>query len=137
MSISRVASYGVGSAGEERGELNDTFAVFAFVIDSDADKNKSGNVTANPTLAIETSPGNYQLWYSLTAALMSSRPRLLGRPSAGIAARTRTRASSRNAIALQERRIIPTRPSVSAGALPSRQPGSSSTPVNCGARRSC
>jgi hypothetical protein len=54
-----------GLSGRERGELSDTFAVFAFVIDSDADKNKSGNVTANPTLAIETSPGNYQLWYVL------------------------------------------------------------------------
>jgi hypothetical protein len=54
-----------GLSGRERGELSDTLAVFAFVIDSDADKNRSGNVTANPTLAIETSPGNYQLWYVL------------------------------------------------------------------------
>ena len=51
----------------ERGELSDTFAVFAFVIDSDADKNKSGNVTANPTLAIETSPE--------LSALVLPRPR--------------------------------------------------------------
>src|SRR6476646_9538153 len=62
----------------ERGKLSDTFAVFAFVIDSDADKNKEGNVTANPTLAIETSPGNYQLWYFLDRGVDIEQAKVIG-----------------------------------------------------------
>jgi hypothetical protein len=67
-----------GLSGRERGELSDTFAVFAFIIDSDADKNKSGNVTANPTLAIETSPGNYQLWYFLDRGIDVDQAKAIG-----------------------------------------------------------
>ena len=67
-----------GLTGKERGKLNDTFAVFAFVIDGDADKNKEGNVTASPTLAIETSPGNYQLWYVLDRSLDVDQAKLIG-----------------------------------------------------------
>jgi hypothetical protein len=67
-----------GLSGRERGELSHTFAVFAFIIDSDADKNKSGNVTANPTLAIETSPGNYQLWYFLDRGIEVEQAKVIG-----------------------------------------------------------
>src|SRR5262245_14944417 len=68
-----------GLTDKERGKLNDTFAVFAFIIDSDADKNKSGNVTANPTLAIETSPGNYQLWYVLDRSIDIDQAKAIGK----------------------------------------------------------
>jgi hypothetical protein len=44
--------------GNKRGELEDTVWVLGLVIDSDADKGKAGNITAKPSLAVETSPGN-------------------------------------------------------------------------------
>ena len=72
--------------GKKRGELNDTVWVLGLVVDSDADKNKAGNVTARPSLAVETSPGNYHLWYLFDRAIPAAQARTIGeaiRKSAG------------------------------------------------------
>jgi hypothetical protein len=72
--------------GNKRGELNDTVWVLGLVVDSDADKNKAGNVTAKPSLAVETSPGNYHLWYLFDHAIPVAQARMIGeaiRKSAG------------------------------------------------------
>jgi RepB DNA-primase from phage plasmid len=67
-----------GLLGKQRGTFEDTVWVLGLVIDSDADKNKSGNVTARPTLATETSPGNFQLWYLFTRAITVAQARPIG-----------------------------------------------------------
>jgi hypothetical protein len=64
--------------GNRRGGLEDTECVFGLVADCDADKNKGGNITARPSLAVETSPGNYQLWYLFTHAIPAEQARLIG-----------------------------------------------------------
>jgi hypothetical protein len=64
--------------GNKRGSVEDTAWVFALVVDCDADKGKGGNVTARPSLAIETSPGNYHLWYLLARAITATQARLIG-----------------------------------------------------------
>jgi RepB DNA-primase N-terminal domain len=65
-------------SGKKRGELNDTTLVFGLVVDSDADKGKAGNVSVRPSLAVETSPGNYHLWYLFTQAIPAQRAKELG-----------------------------------------------------------
>ena len=55
--------------GKQRGTIEETVWVLGFVVDSDADKGKAGNVTAEPTLEVETSPGNRHLWYLLNQAI--------------------------------------------------------------------
>jgi hypothetical protein len=67
--------------GSKRGGLNDTCWVFGLVADCDADKNKGGNVTVRPSLAIETSPGNFHLWYLFPALFQPHRPSSLAMPS--------------------------------------------------------
>ena len=72
--------------GNKRGELEDTVWVLGLVVDSDADKNKAGNVTAKPSFAVETSPGNYHLWYLFDRAIPATQARAIGeamRKSAG------------------------------------------------------
>jgi hypothetical protein len=64
--------------GNRRGSIDDTAWVFALIVDSDNDKGKGGNVTARPSMAIETSPGNYHLWYLLTRAVTATQARLIG-----------------------------------------------------------
>jgi hypothetical protein len=64
--------------GKQRGTLEETVWVFGFVVDSDADKGKGGNVTARPSLAIETSPGNYHLWFLLNRAIPAAQAKLIG-----------------------------------------------------------
>lgn len=64
--------------GNRRGGLEDTAWVFGLVIDSDADKGKGGNVTVRPTLATETSPGNFQLWYLFDRAILAAQAKLIG-----------------------------------------------------------
>jgi hypothetical protein len=49
--------------GNTRGGLEDTVFVFATVVDSDGDKGKGGVVIADPSITIETSPGNRHGWY--------------------------------------------------------------------------
>jgi RepB DNA-primase from phage plasmid len=72
--------------GNKRGELEDTVWVLGLVVDSDTDKGKGGNVTAKPSLAVETSRGNYHLWYLLDRAIPAAQARAIGeaiRKSAG------------------------------------------------------
>ena len=67
-----------GLRGNKRGGLEDTAWVFGLVADCDADKNKGGNITVKPSLAIETSPGNFQLWYLFTRAIPAEQARIIG-----------------------------------------------------------
>ena len=67
-----------GLRGKQRGTLEETAWVFGFVIDSDADKGRAGNVTAEPTLEVETSPGNSHLWYLLDQAIPAAQAKPLG-----------------------------------------------------------
>ena len=64
--------------GNKRGEFEDTVWVLGLVVDSDADKNKGGNVIAKPSLAVETSPGNYHLWYLFDRAIPGAQARVIG-----------------------------------------------------------
>jgi hypothetical protein len=65
-------------SGRKRGGLEDTAWVFGLVADCDADKNKGGNITARPSLAVETSPGNFQLWYLFTCAIPGAQAKPIG-----------------------------------------------------------
>jgi len=66
--------------GNSRGKLEDTAAVFALVIDSDADKQMGWepNGTASPSMAVETSPGNFQYWFFLRDAVAADTGQKLG-----------------------------------------------------------
>jgi RepB DNA-primase from phage plasmid len=64
--------------GNKRGGIEDTTAVFGLVADCDADKGKGGNVIARPSLAIETSPGNFHLWYLLDRAIPAAQAKRVG-----------------------------------------------------------
>jgi RepB DNA-primase from phage plasmid len=64
--------------GNRRGSIEDTTAVFGLVADCDADKGKGGNVIARPSLAIETSPGNFHLWYLLDRAIPAAQAKRIG-----------------------------------------------------------
>jgi Family of unknown function (DUF5906)/RepB DNA-primase from phage plasmid len=67
-----------GDLGSRRGELKDTAAVFGLVIDSDADKNKAWRPTAQPSMTVETSPGNFQYWFLLEKAVSAEVGKKLG-----------------------------------------------------------
>ena len=67
-----------GLRGKQRGTAEETAWVFGLVVDSDSDKGKGGNVTAKPSLAIETSPGNYHLWFLFTRAIPAAQAKLIG-----------------------------------------------------------
>jgi RecA-family ATPase len=58
-----------GLRGNERGKLSDTVAVFALVIDSDADKGMGWDPTVRVSMTVETSPGNFQFWFFLREAI--------------------------------------------------------------------
>src|SRR5262249_52470549 len=58
-----------GLTGKQRGGLADTVAVFALVVDSDADKGKAWTPTAPMSLMVETSPGNAHDWLFWERAL--------------------------------------------------------------------
>jgi hypothetical protein len=64
--------------GSQRGGLEDTAWVFGLVADCDADKNKAGNITARPSLVIETSPGNFHYWYLFTRAIPAAQAKVIG-----------------------------------------------------------
>jgi hypothetical protein len=70
----------VSLRGSERGKLEVTIAVFALVIDSDADKGMGWTppATIRPSMIVETSPGNFQFWFFLRAALDAERAQKLG-----------------------------------------------------------
>src|SRR6516162_735924 len=67
-----------GVRGRQRGKLEDTAWVFGLVADCDGDKNKGGNITVRPSLAVETSPGNYHLWYLFTRAIPATQAKAIG-----------------------------------------------------------
>ena len=66
--------------GSERGKLEVTIAVFALVIDSDADKGMGWTppATVRPSMTVETSPGNFQFWFFLRTAIGYERAQKLG-----------------------------------------------------------
>jgi hypothetical protein len=69
-----------GLRGRKRGELKNTACVFALAVDSDADKNMAWAppVGLRPSLTVETSPGNHQLWFFFDKALSPVRAQRLG-----------------------------------------------------------
>jgi hypothetical protein len=67
-----------GLRGSERGKLADTAAVFALVVDSDADKQMGWNPTVRPSMIVETSPGNHQYWLFLKEAVTPQVGQALG-----------------------------------------------------------
>src|SRR5262249_9544420 len=66
--------------GKKRGALAETVAVFALVIDSDADKGMGWTPPATicPTMTVETSPGNHQFWFFLRTAITAGVAQYLG-----------------------------------------------------------
>src|SRR5262249_13101751 len=64
--------------GKQRGALKDTIAVFALVVDSDADKNEAWFPTVPVSLSVETSPGNVHSWFFLKRAVEGKTGKVLG-----------------------------------------------------------
>jgi hypothetical protein len=66
--------------GNARGKLTDTAAVFALVVDSDADKQMGWipSPTTRPSMTVETSPGNHQYWLFLREAISPELAQKLG-----------------------------------------------------------
>jgi len=67
-----------GFTGKERGKLEDTVALFALVVDSDADKGIGWQPTVPVSLAVETSPGNAHYWFFLEQAVNHTTGQKLG-----------------------------------------------------------
>jgi hypothetical protein len=61
-----------------RGEGDDTRAVFALVLDRDCDKGKAGEQFVEPSMRVETSPGNAHDWLMFEKALPYEKARRLG-----------------------------------------------------------
>jgi RecA-family ATPase len=64
--------------GGARGTLADTRAVFAIIVDSDADKEIGWQPTVPPSMTVETSPGNFQFWFFLREAVTAEIGKALG-----------------------------------------------------------
>src|SRR6185437_12164399 len=64
--------------GRSRGTIEDTAAVFALVVDRDADKGIAGIELAEPTWRVETSPGNSHDWFVLDRAIGGKEGQTLG-----------------------------------------------------------
>ena len=77
-SISKAEFVRPGLQGKRRGKLEDTAAVFALVIDSDADKGMAWMPTVRPSMSVATSPGNFQYWFFLEKAIAAEQARKLG-----------------------------------------------------------
>jgi len=68
-----------GNTASKRGGLQQTVGVFAFVVDSDGDKNLAGTLNGvKPSLVVETSPGNSQPWLFLNRAMAAEEAQQLG-----------------------------------------------------------
>jgi hypothetical protein len=67
-----------GLKGKQRGGLDDTAAVFALTIDSDADKGAAWTPTVPISLAVETSPNNAHFWLFLERAVDAKTGQTLG-----------------------------------------------------------
>lgn len=63
---------------DKRGSISDTVGVFGFVNDADADKGKAGRLDVEPSLVVETSPGNFHHWLLLDRAIPADAARSLG-----------------------------------------------------------
>jgi len=64
--------------GKGRGDIEDTHLVLALVVDADADKDKGGVVTAEPTLVVKTSPGKAHRWFFFDRALTVAEAKAIG-----------------------------------------------------------
>jgi hypothetical protein len=58
-----------GLRANARGKKDDTVAVFALAVDSDADKGKAWMPTARVSLDVKTSPGNDHFWFFFERAI--------------------------------------------------------------------
>ena len=68
-----------GLPSDKRGRIDATPAVFAFVIDRDADTKKGGrSINGGASLVVETSPGNVHEWLFLTRALNAKKAKAFG-----------------------------------------------------------
>lgn len=65
-----------GASG--RGSASDTVGVFGLVVDADADKGRASQADVQPSLAVETSPGNAHHWFLLDRALPAAEAKNLG-----------------------------------------------------------
>ena len=64
--------------GNTRGTLAETAAVFALVVDSDADKQMGWTPTVPVSMTVATSPGNFQYWLFLREAVSAETGKQLG-----------------------------------------------------------
>src|SRR6266436_8239382 len=67
-----------GLRGNARGTLADTVAVFALVVDSDADKQMGWSPTVPVSMTVTTSPGNFQFWFFFREAVSAETGKKLG-----------------------------------------------------------
>ncbi|RWM08948.1 AAA family ATPase [Mesorhizobium sp.] len=67
-----------GLGRKVRGSAADTVGVFALVVDSDADKGRTGQSRLAPSLTVETSPGNCHQWLFLDHAVGHAEAGALG-----------------------------------------------------------
>jgi AAA domain/IclR helix-turn-helix domain len=64
--------------GNGRGKLEDTAAVFALVVDSDADKQMGWTPNVRVSMTVATSPGNFQFWLFLREGVSAEVGKRLG-----------------------------------------------------------
>ena len=64
--------------GRARGAADATRGVFAFVVDADADKGKPATLPVEPSLIVESSPGNLHYWLFLDRALTADEAKPIG-----------------------------------------------------------
>ena len=68
-----------GLRPEERGKADATIAVFAFVVDRDADRGKAGRlINGDASAVVETSSGNTHEWLFLSRALNAAAAKTIG-----------------------------------------------------------
>ena len=68
-----------GLSPEKRGKIDATSAVFAFVIDRDADREKAGRlINGDASAVVETSSGNTHEWLFLSRALNATAAKTIG-----------------------------------------------------------
>jgi len=123
--------------GSRRGGIDDTAWVFGLVADCDADKNKGGNITARPSIAVETSIGNFHLWYLLDRAIPAAQAKLIGDAIRANSGADQDTASSRNVTVWPAPPTSHRRRSAPADAPPWSQPGSLNIPDGCGIPTNC
>jgi hypothetical protein len=86
-----------------RGTGDETCAVFGLVLDRDGDKDMSGEQFVEPTMRVETSPGNGHDWFIFDRALPYEKARKLG-----AAIRKRVGADNDSAVPTQPYRVAGT-----------------------------